>query len=170
MAARFAYAQELNPRAYAVAPVGGNVVFASYSHSFGDLVFEPSFPAKDTNANLNFGVIGYYRSFNFFGRFANITGVLPYAHGHLQGTINGNQTRIYRSGPGDMSIHFALNLKGAPPMSIREFMKFRPKTLIGTSILIHAPTGQYDSTKAINIGTNRWSFKPELGVARYFGR
>jgi hypothetical protein len=32
------------------------------------------------------------------------------------------------------------------------------------------PLGQYDSDKLINLGTNRWSFKPELGVSRTYGQ
>ncbi|MEJ2581668.1 MAG: transporter [Acidobacteriota bacterium] len=55
-------------------------------------------------------------------------------------------------------------------MSPKEFQQYRPKTLLGASMLVKAPTGQYDSLKLINIGTNRWSFKPELGVVRVMGR
>ena len=33
-----------------------------------------------------------------------------------------------------------------------------------------APTGQYDGKKLINLGTNRWGFKPEVGVAVPKGR
>ncbi len=35
---------------------------------------------------------------------------------------------------------------------------------------IVAPTGQYDPTRAVNIGTNRWAFKPELAYGRRFRR
>ena len=33
-----------------------------------------------------------------------------------------------------------------------------------------APTGQYDPTKLINWGTNRWSFKPEFGYSQRWGK
>jgi hypothetical protein len=31
------------------------------------------------------------------------------------------------------------------------------------------PTGQYDDSRLVNIGTNRWSFKPEVGVSKALG-
>ena len=47
--------------------------------------------------------------------------------------------------------------------------QWRQKTLVGASLKVVAPTGQYDPTKLINLGSNRWSFKPELGVSRRWG-
>ena len=32
------------------------------------------------------------------------------------------------------------------------------------------PWGQYDNTRLVNIGTNRWSIKPEVGVSKALGR
>ena len=43
-------------------------------------------------------------------------------------------------------------------------MKRTPRTTLGASLSISAPTGQYDPDKLINIGTNRWAFKPEIGL------
>jgi hypothetical protein len=37
------------------------------------------------------------------------------------------------------------------------------------SLKVIAPTGQYDPTKLINLGSNRWSIKPELGVSQRWG-
>ena len=34
---------------------------------------------------------------------------------------------------------------------------------------LDAPTGEYDPGKLVNLGTNRWAFKPELGVSHPFG-
>ena len=31
------------------------------------------------------------------------------------------------------------------------------------------PLGQYDSDKLVNLGTNRWSVKPELGISKVWG-
>ena len=65
----------------------------------------------------------------------------------------------------------SVNLKGGPAMTIGEMRqrKWQQKTLIGVSLKVVAPTGQYDPTKLINLGSNRWSFKPEMGLSRRCG-
>lgn len=37
-------------------------------------------------------------------------------------------------------------------------------------LIVTAPTGKYDENKLLNLGTARWSFKPEIGVCQPFGR
>ena len=54
-------------------------------------------------------------------------------------------------------------------MPLQEFIKWRQKVLLGASLKVMASTGQYDPTKLINWGTNRWSFKPELGYSQRWG-
>ncbi len=54
-------------------------------------------------------------------------------------------------------------------MQPKEFRTWRQKMLIGASLKIIAPTGQYDPTKLINWGNNRWAFKPELGYSERWG-
>jgi Putative MetA-pathway of phenol degradation len=165
-----ASAQELDPRAYQPGPVGINAVTLVYTHSFGDILFEPSFPAKDVEASLHLGGAGYYRTFDFFGRFANISVAVPYAAGHLNGSVEDVQREIYRSGLGDMRTRFAVSLKGTPAMSLPEFAKHRKEANLGVSLSIVAPTGQYDSKKVINVGQNRWAFKPEVGLSKFINK
>src|SRR4051794_39560568 len=55
-------------------------------------------------------------------------------------------------------------------MQTQEFVKYRQKTTIWASIAVLAPLGQYDPNKLINIGSNRWATKPELGISRRVGR
>ena len=53
-------------------------------------------------------------------------------------------------------------------MELAESRQWQQKTLFGASLKVVAPTGQYDPTKLINLGGNRWAFKPELGYSRRF--
>jgi hypothetical protein len=55
-------------------------------------------------------------------------------------------------------------------MSREEFVKAPPRTIFGVSLTVQMPSGQYDATKLINLGTNRWAFKPEVGVSVPVGR
>jgi hypothetical protein len=74
------------------------------------------------------------------------------------------------SGPADFMVRAALNLYGAPAMSMREFAAYRQRTNVGVSLTLVAPLGRYASRKLINIGNNRWGFKPEIGLSRASGK
>jgi hypothetical protein len=67
-------------------------------------------------------------------------------------------------------MRFAVNLVGAPAMTPKQFGAYRQTTILGFSIIVSAPTGQYDPSRIINLGTNRWAFKPEVGFSRRRGR
>ena len=71
---------------------------------------------------------------------------------------------------GDPRLRLAINLYGAPAMTPKEFASRSRKTILGASLVVSPPLGQYDPTKLVNIGANRWAFKPELGLSREFGR
>jgi hypothetical protein len=51
-------------------------------------------------------------------------------------------------------------------MRAQEFRKWKQKTLLGISLKMVAPTGQYDPTKLVNWGAKRWAFKPNLGYSK----
>ncbi len=78
----------------------------------------------------------------------------------------GAGTQLYRSGLTDSVYRFSVNLKGGPAMPVQKYMKWKQKILLGASLKVAAPTGQYDPTKLINWGANRWSFKPEFGYSQ----
>jgi len=160
-------AQQLEPRAYSVSPVGVNIANLSYGYSTGDLNFDPSLPIDSASAQIHNGVAGYFRALGIAGRSANVTVVVPYVAGHLQGNYLGTFTKVYRSGLSDSFARFAINLHGARAMNLKEFASYRQKTNLGVSVVVSAPTGQYDPNPLVSIGTNRWAFKPEVGVSHY---
>jgi hypothetical protein len=161
-------AQQLEPRAYSISPIGVNVINMSYGYSTGDLSFDPSLPIENASAQIHSGAAGYFRSSNVAGRSANVAVVVPYVSGNLQGDVQGTFTEAYRSGLADSFSRFSINLYGAPAMHLKEFAGYRQRTNVGVSVVVSAPTGQYDPARAISIGTNRWSFKPEVGLTHAF--
>jgi hypothetical protein len=163
-------AQDMEARAYSVAPVGTNIVIVGYSRSTGDMNFDPSLPVTNGKAAVNNAAVGYIRSIDLFGRSANVAVVLPYTWGHLQGNVAGQFQEAQRSGLRDPMVRFSINLHGARAMNVKEFSTYRQKTNIGASIVVAAPLGQYDPAKLVNLGTNRWAFKPEVGLSRAVGR
>jgi hypothetical protein len=164
-----AYAQDLAPRAYVIGPIHSNAVILTYSFNHGDIDFNNVLPITDSTATLHISIFTYYHSLNFFGRSANITASLPYGVGNFHGKFIDNETKLYRSGLLDSAFRFSVNLKGGPAMSVKEFQSWHQRTILGVSLKVVAPTGQYDPTKLINNGSNRWAFKPELGYSRRLG-
>ncbi len=163
-------AQDLAPRAYVITPLHSNAVTLTYSFYDGGLNFSGTIPITGATGTYSVPVLSYYHSFGLFGRSANITASLPYAVGTFTGKALGNERSIYRSGLLDFSARISVNLIGGKAMPPQEFAKWKQKRLLGVSLKILAPTGQYDPTKLINWGTNRWAFKPELGYSSRKGR
>jgi hypothetical protein len=165
-----ASAQSLAPRAYIITPIHSNAVTLVYSYQSGNIELTGSVPITGANAQLNVGILNLFHSFSLFKRSANFTAVVPYSIGNFQGTIKEIPGHVYRAGLLDSQYRFAINLHGGPAMNAREFSQWRQKTLIGASFTLVAPTGQYDGTKLVNYGSNRWSFKPEIGLSQRWGQ
>jgi len=161
-------AQQLEPRAYSISPAGVNIGNLSYGYSTGDINFDPSLPIDSASAQIHTGIAGYFRAMGVAGRSANVTIVVPYVAGHLQGSYQGIFTKVYRSGLADSFARFAINLYGARAMDLKEFSAYKQRTNIGVSVVVSAPTGQYDPVPLVSIGTNRWAFKPEVGLSHRF--
>jgi hypothetical protein len=163
-------AQDLEPRAYTVSPLNLNFAFLGYSRTTGDLVFDPAVPITNASAKINAGVVGYYRSLGFFGRNANARIIVPYAWGYVKGDVFEQAKEVYRSGLADIKAQFAVNLYGALAMPRREWAAYRPGTNLWASLTVSAPSGQHSPDKLINIGANRWAFKPEVAVTQALGK
>jgi hypothetical protein len=162
-------AQDLAPRAYLVTPVSTNAVTLSNAFNDGNLLFQGSVPITGATARLNMPLVTLTRALSVFGRSANVAASLAYGVGTFKGTVAEAEISAYRSGLFDSVFRVSVNLKGAKAMHAPEFVKWQQGLLIGASLKVVAPTGQYDPTKLVNLGANRWSFKPELGLSRRWG-
>ena len=138
----------------------------AYQHSSGDIVTDASLPITGVDSSIHFLQAAYQRSFGLFGRSANIQLSLPYSDVKTEGLVENEFLTRETSGFADARVRFSIKLKGAPEMDAAGLKALRgsPRTIIGASLLIQAPTGEYESDKLINLGTNRWSAKPAIGV------
>jgi hypothetical protein len=157
-------AQELEPGAYAAAPVGLSAVVIANTFSFGDLSFEPSAPIDEARARINVTVLGYMRTLNLAGRSGQIAVAVPIVVGHLEGLYLGEPADVTRAGTGDARVRTSINLYGAPALDRRAFAAHRGRRSVGTSLTVAIPTGVYSTNRLINVGNNRWAVKPELGM------
>jgi hypothetical protein len=165
-----AHAQALEPRSYANLPIGMNFLIAGYSYSHGGLVTDPSFPLEDAELKINTGVLAYTRSLELSGKSAKFDVVLPIAHISGTATYAGESRERDITGMGDPQFRFSYNFYGAPALSLEEFAGYRQNFIVGASVQISAPMGQYDPGRLVNVGTNRWSVKPEIGVSKEIGK
>jgi hypothetical protein len=164
-----AVAQDLSPRAYLITPVDSNALVVSYSHLAGGLQFAGAVPITGADATINLGVLSFYHSFDLLGRAANFTIAAPYGFGDFRGTVADVPKQADRSGSLDLAARLAVNLIGGPAMAPKQFAGWHQNVLVGASLTIVPPTGQYDPTRLVNFGSNRWSFKPEIGYSQRFG-
>jgi hypothetical protein len=162
--------QSLAPRTYLITPVGSNAVTITSNFYSGGVLFDNAVPITGASGTISVVVPTYYHALDFFGRSANITVGVPYSVGTFQGLVVNQEQTIYRSGLGDGAVRFSVNLKGGPAMKLPQFMKWKEKRLLGVSLVVQFPSGQYDPTKLINIGNNRWAFKPEVGYSERWGK
>jgi len=162
-------AQQLEPRAYSPAPVGTNFIGLGYQYSYGGASFDPSLPITNVYARVSSLFPFYGRTFDLLGRQASVTVTTPYAWGTIHGDVGTVGMSVDRSGFADPLVRFAVNLIGGQALTPQEFFQWEQGTIVGASLTISAPFGQYDTSKLINIGTNRWEFKPELGFSQSFG-
>ncbi|MBP0633531.1 transporter [Cupriavidus sp. AcVe19-1a] len=112
---------------------------------------------------------GYVRAFDLAGRTASIGLFMPVASGDVSGNVFDAPNAVYRAGIGDARIRLAVNFLGGPALKPVDFLSKAPTTMLGGSITVVAPTGQYNANRLINIGANRWAIKPEIGLSQPLG-
>lgn len=163
-------AQDLEPRAYSASPTGTNFMAVNYARLSGAVLTDPSLPITNVAATIKVASLGYVRTFGLFGRFASFGVVVPCSQGDMSGEVFDAPREVHRAGFGDVRARFALNLLGPPAMTPLEFGRRQPRASLGTSLSIIAPTGKYVPAQLINVGSNRWAFKPEIGLSQPIGR
>ena len=163
-------AQDLEPRAYSNSPVGTNFVILGYGYASGTVLTDPSLPIENVSNESHIGILAYARVLNVFGKSAKFDMIVPFAGLRAEGLVFGQPHEREISGLADPLFRFSINFIGAPALTAAEFAKYRQDLIIGASVRVGVPLGQYDDTRLVNVGTNRWSVKPELGISKALGR
>jgi len=164
-----ARAQDIEPRAFSNAPIGVNFLLAGYAYTRGGLALDPSLPITNPTLRTSNALLAYARALDLWGLSGKVDVVVPYTW--LSGSADFAGQHIDRvvNGFGDPSFRLSVNFYGAPALTLPEFRHYEQDLIIGGSFRVTAPAGQYDSSKVVNIGTNRWSFKPEIGASKAMG-
>lgn len=164
-----AYCTDMDPRSYSNIPVGLNFIIAGYTHTAGNISFAPSVPIENAKINIDSALLAYSRSLDIFGKSGKVDLILPGASLFGTADVLGQPRERDVGGFADPVARFYVNFYGAPALSVKDFPAYQQNLIIGASLAVTAPGGQYDETKLINLGTNRWAFKPELGLSKKWG-
>lgn len=164
-----AHAQDIEPRAYSNAPVGVNFLIAGYVYTRGGLSFDASVPITNAELATSNAVFAYARVLDLGGRSGKFDMIVPVTR--LSGTAEYQGEPIERDigGFGRPAFRLSMNLFGSPALRLPEFAGWQQDLIVGASLQVSPPWGQYDPGRVVNITANRWSFKPEVGVSKAVG-
>ena len=160
-----ASAQELEPGAYQNAPIGVNVAIVSYGFSQGNVLVDASLPIEGANAHVHTLVLGYLRTFRLFGLSSKVDAGVAGSHARFEGFVAGEFRTRVPTGLTDPRVRLLVNLLGAPALDPPDYVRYRQHTILGASVQVALPLGQYDADRVINLGANRWAFRPEIGLS-----
>jgi hypothetical protein len=167
--ASVARAQSIEPRSYSNAPVGVNFLLGGYAYTRGGVSFDTALPVTDPKLTTSSAVLGYARALDMWGKSGKFDIIVPYTWLSGSASFRGDSVQREVDGFADPLVRLSVNFHGAPALTLPEFKSYEQDLIVGASLQVSVPAGQYDDTKLVNIGTHRWFFKPELGVSKALG-
>jgi hypothetical protein len=150
--------------------VGAHAITLGYQFSHGAVLFDKTIPIEDATADIHGLSVASSRSISVFGMAGRVDVAVPFVVGHWEGEVDSTDQTASRTGFGDPVLRFAVFFIGAPALQPEAFGAFRPKTIVGATLRMGVPLGQYDPTRLLNLGSHRWSFSPQVGVSHLAGR
>jgi len=164
-----AYAQDIEPRVYSNAPVGVNFLMVGYGYTRGGLSFDPALPVTNVSLETKSALLTYTRVLDLWDKSGKIDFLVPYTFLSGSADFAGEPVTRVVNGFGDPLFRASVNLYGAPALTLKEFANYRQNWIIGASLLLSTPSGQYDKSRLVNLGANRWSVRPEMGISKAVG-
>ena len=155
------FSQDLEPRRWTVMPEGMNVIGIGYGHTFGDILFDPVMQIKDAEVKADTLAVSYIRSFSLAGKTVRFDAFVPWHSAEWVGILSGDPASTERKGLGDSRFRLSVNLLNTST----EYSN----TIVGAGIAVTVPTGEYDKDKLINLGQNRFTIRPQIGVVHTRG-
>jgi hypothetical protein len=101
-----------------------------------------------------------------WGKSGKLDIIIPEAWLSGQAELNGQQRDWQIGGFADPMFRFYVNLYGAPTLSMKEFAKYQQDIIVGVSLAVTAPGGQYDPSKLVNISPIAGPSSPRLAFPR----
>jgi len=168
------FTEDLEPRRWSHLPIDTNFAGFGYAFTSADIVLDPVLRAEDVQMDMHTWLASYIRTFALMNRSARIDVKQPYQMGKWTGLVDGVPRTVKRNGLTDTFVRISINLLGAPPLKGKDYATYRSQTkienIIGVGLSLQLPTGEYMSDKLINLGTNRYTYRPQLGYVHSRGK
>ncbi len=164
-----AHAGEIEPRSYTNAPVDINFLVLGVSAADGGMSLGQTLPLDDAKLRAETAVAAFVHVFALGGQSARFNVSLPHSTIRGSAVYAGQEVGRSVSGAGDALFQLSANLIGAPALSAADYPAYTEDFVAGASVQVSAPTGQYDGSKLLNVGTHRWFVKPEVGFSQKLG-
>ena len=163
------HAQDIEPRSYSNAPIGVNFLIGGYAYTRGGIAFDSALPLTNEELKTSSAILAYARVIDFMSMSGKFDAIVPYTSLSGSADFNGAQVTRDVNGLADARLRVSVNFYGSPALKLSEFKDYEQDWIVGASLQVAVPSGQYDSTRLINIGTNRWFIKPEIGISKAAG-
>jgi hypothetical protein len=146
-----------------------NFLIAGYAYTRGGVASDPALPVTNPQLHTSSAVLAYAHVLDLWGTSGKFTAIVPYTWLSGSADFAGEPVRRVVDGFADPRLRLSVNLLGAPALTLKEFKNYEQDLIVGASLQATIPSGQYDDSRVVNIGTNRWSIKPEFGVSKALG-
>jgi hypothetical protein len=150
---------QVPPRFYWKTLSGANAVPLIFNSLSGNTnPFDPSHmvtPGGNVDATL--GLFGYARVFTLGGRSALVAVIEPMGRISGEVTAAGRTVSETARGFGDPTVEFDVNLIGPRAQkNLVDVMRYAPGFSVDLIADLAVPIGEYDDTRSLNLGQNRW--------------
>ena len=167
------FAQDIEPRRWTPLPIGTHAIGGGYVHTFGDISFDPVLQAENVTLQLDALALSYVQPLKIGNRLGRLDLLVPYVNAKWDGLLRGDPTTVERTGFSDPRVRFSVNLIGPKALNAQEMMTYYAEhpssTMLGASVAVTFPLGQYADNRLLNLGQNRFVIRPQIGFVHNWG-
>lgn len=162
------------PRRWSHLPIDENFLTFALVRTSADIYFDPTLLLEDVEERLDTQAVKYVHTFEWLDHSSRIDVLQGYQNAKWTGLLDGVGASTAREGASDTFVRVAMNICGAPPLQGVEFRNYRAsirsETIVGVALAVRLPTGHYLKDRLLNLGENRFVFRPQLGVLHSRGK
>ena len=150
---------QVPPRFYWKTLSGANAVPLIYNSISGNTnPFDPAhIVAPGANIDATLAIGGYARTFTLFDRAALAAVLLPMGRISGQVTAGALSANQAARGFGDPTFELDVNLIGPPAQkNLVDVVRYEPGFSLDLILDLAVPIGEYDNSRSLNLGQNRW--------------